>query len=331
MITYLTATDVIEAGLTFKETLSLVEESLREHGEKQVENPPKISVHPKPDAFVTAMPAFLPRKQVCGMKWVSGFPSNVPKGLPTISGVIVLNDPYTGLVKAVMDGTYITAIRTVAVSVVAAKHLCNKDAKVMAIVGCGLQGKNHAAALAHALPSLTKALVFDNNKNSLTSFVEQIKNTAPSLLVEVCDSAEQAIRSADLVVTATGKLLEPIFHHEWVKSGALVLPVHTLGWNATAPTSLDKLICDDWEQFKAYSEGWYEPLPTNPYAETGEIVAGKKAGRENTSERIINFNAGLAIHDVLVANAIYKKAKEIGLGKELKNQEIHPPIFSIPE
>lgn len=329
MITYLSATDVIEAGLTFEETLRIVEESLREHGEKQVENPPKISVHPKPDAFVTAMPAFLQRKQVCGMKWVAGFPSNVPKGLPTISGIIVLNDPETGLVTAVMDGTYITAIRTVAVSVVAAKHLCNEDAQVLAVVGCGLQGKYHAAALAHALPSLSEARVFDTYQQSLASFTKEMEASAPSLTVEVCDSPEQAIRPADLVVTATGKLLEPIFHHDWVKPGALVLPVHTLGWNAAAPASLEKLICDDWEQFKTYSEGWYGPLPAAPYAETGEIVAGLKAGRESTTERIINFNAGLAIHDVLVGNAILQKAREMGLGTELEAQSTLLPMLTL--
>ncbi len=76
-IHYLSLSDVLKVGLTFDETITIVEQSLREHGEKQVENPPKVPIHPLPDAFINAMPAFLPRKNACGMKWVSGFPTNV--------------------------------------------------------------------------------------------------------------------------------------------------------------------------------------------------------------------------------------------------------------
>jgi len=313
--------DVINVGLTFDDAMSIVEQSLSEHAAKQVENPPKLPIHPLPDAFINAMPAFLPRKKACGMKWVSGFPTNVPKGLPTITALIILNDADTGLPLAVMDGTYITAIRTVAVSAAATKHLCRSDASAFAIVGCGLQGKYHAAALSHIVPSLSVVKISDKYEPSVKSFVEEIGKSAPSLKIEVCATPEEAIRGADLIVTATGKLLQPIFKNEWIKEGALLLPVHTLGWDSSTPSNMDKLVVDDWAQFRTVGDEFYSPLPEKPHAQTGEIVAGMKPGREDGKERIVNFNKGLAIHDIMMSSVILARAEEKGLGAEITVQE----------
>jgi ornithine cyclodeaminase/alanine dehydrogenase len=316
-VRFLSQDDVRKAALSFEDVLRIVETSLRAHGEKRVENPPKVSVRPCADAFITAMPAYLHTEQACGMKWVSGFPSNVLKGLPTISGIIILNDSQTGLPVAIMDGAYITALRTVAVSVVAAKHLANTDAAVLGLVGCGVQGKCHTVGMRRILPSLSVVRVFDRHQPSLDSFVEEVRRQAPRLRVEICGSADEAIRGADVVITATGKLLSPIFKSSWVKAGALVLPVHTQGWDDAALTEMDKVIVDDWAQFTHYAGGFYHDLPPHPYAETGEIVAGVKPGRESRSERIIDFNTGLAVHDILMAGAIFEKAAALGMGAEL--------------
>jgi len=320
-VRYLSLSDVINVGLTFDDAIDIVEQSLSEHAAQQVENPPKLPIHPMPDAFINAMPAFLPRKGACGVKWVSGFPTNVPKGLPTIVAMIVLNDPENGFPVAVMDGTYITGLRTVAVSSVAAKHLCRPDASVLAIVGCGLQGKYHAIALSHVVPSLSVVKISDKYEPSVKSFVDEIGKRAPSLRIDVCATPEEAIRGADLVVTATGKLLKPIFRSEWVQRGATVLPVHTLGWDSSTPSNMDKLVVDDWAQFRTVGETFYQPLPEKPHAETGQIVAGMKPGRESEGECIVNFNKGIAIHDILMASVILTKAKEKGLGVEITVQE----------
>ncbi len=330
-ILYLSLSDVIEVNLTLKDAVAIVEDSLREHGEKQVENPPKLPIHPLPDAFINAMPAFLPRKNICGMKWVSGFPTNVTKGLPTIAAIIVLNDPQNGMPLAVMDGTYITALRTVAVSAVATKHLCNQDASTLAIVGCGVQGKYHAIALSYIVPSLTVVKIYDNYEPSIKAFADEITKRVPALKIEICSSPEETIRNADLVVTATGKLLEPIYKNAWVKEGALVLPVHTQGWDSSTASQMDKLVVDDWEQFRTVGDILYQPLPEKPHAETGEIVAGLKPGRENKKERIVNFNKGLAIHDILMANTVLAKSQKKGLGTKLTilKPEKQLPIFDL--
>ncbi|MHA2210696.1 MAG: ornithine cyclodeaminase family protein, partial [Candidatus Thorarchaeota archaeon] len=190
-IHYLSMSDVFDVGLSFDEAVAITEQSLREHGEKQVVNPPKLGIHPLPDSFMNAMPAYLPRKKACGLKWVSGFPTNLPKGLPSIAGVIIMNDPETGLPEAIMDGTYITTLRTVCVSVIATKHLCNEDASEMAIVGCGVQGTNHAIALKRMMPSISEVRVSDIYEPSISSFVDEIGRRFPSLKVKVCSNPKE--------------------------------------------------------------------------------------------------------------------------------------------
>jgi len=325
-IKYLSLSDLVKANMTFQQCLEVIEQSFCEHAAGEVENPPKVPIHPLPDAFINAMPAFLRRKRACGMKWISGFPTNVPKGIPSLTSLLVLNDPENGLPLAVMEGASIPALRTVSVSAVAAKRLCNQDASTMALIGCGMQGKYHAVAMPKIVPALSVLKISDNYQPSIESFVKMIGERVPSLRIEVCGSPEEAIRGADLVITATGKLLEPIFKNEWVKEGALVQPVHTLGWDSSTPSNMDKLIVDDWNQYKTVGEIFYKPLPKEPYAETGQIIAGQKKGRASHEERIVNFNKGIAIHDILMASAFLAKAQEKGLGSELEVLETDGPL-----
>ena len=231
-----------------------------------------------------------------------------------------------GFPLAFMDGTYITAIRTAAVSGVAAKFLARKDSEVLAIVGTGVQGKYHALCLTHVLSKVKTIHIFDKWEPSLKSFKETISPILGSkVTIEVAKSAEEAITGADVIVTATGKLLEPMFSDEWVKPGALVLPVHTGGWNTDVLTKMDKMLTDDWGQFSHFAQSVYTPMP-DPYAELSEVVTGKKPGRENDQERIIDFNVGLAIHDIVVGTRVLEKAKEQGIGTELELMDLSVPI-----
>ena len=224
-----------------------------------------------------------------------------------------------------MDGTYITAIRTAAVSGVGAKFLARKDSEVLAIVGTGVQGKYHALCLTHVLPKIKTIKIFDKWEPSLKSFQETINPILGSKVnIEVAKSVEDALSGADVIVTATGKLLEPMFFDEWVKPGALVLPVHAGGWNKDVLTKFDKVVTDDWGQFSNFTQSIYSPMP-DPYAELSEVVSGKP-GRENDQERIINFNVGLAIHDIVVGSRVLQKAKEQGLGTELELVDLSAPI-----
>ena len=138
--------------------------------------------------------------------------------------------------------------------------------------------------------------------------------------VEAGRSAEDVIRGADVVITATGKLDRPIFEEGWVGEGALVLPVHSAGWAFDMLETADRLVCDDLGQFRAFlgpPHGFYDRLPEVD-AELGEIVVGAKPGRESAGERIIvDFNLGIAIHDVAMASGVLARAQAQGLGRRL--------------
>ncbi len=315
---YLSQKDVVDVGLTMKDAISIVEEVLTEHGRQEFENPPKPGIHTLGGAFIHAMPGFLPRKKAAGMKWVSGYSDNFQHGLPSIMGLIVLNDPNTGQPLAVMDGGYITALRTAAASGVSAKYLAAKDAGVLGIVGTGVQGRYHLLSLKEVLPRIEEVKIFDTNESVLAEFMSVAKEH-PSLNVITCTSARDVIEGADVIVTATGHLEERVYKAKWVKDGALVLPVHTRGWEQALLNQADKFVVDDWQQFNnalGGSDGYYSPLP-ELYAELGEIVVRKKPGREDPSERIINFNFGMAIHDVFMATKVLERAKAKGIGMML--------------
>ena len=315
---YLSQQDVIDCCPTLAETIDIIEGVLAAHGAGEVENPPKPGVHTLGDAFIHAMPGFLKRPRQVGLKWVSGYFSNPARGLPSISGLIVLNDPDTGFPTAVMDCAYITALRTAAVSGVAARRLARGDSATLGLVGAGLQGRYNTLTIQAALPSLERVRVFDTFAPTLESFLEEMP-VRTGLAVERVDSIEAAFSEADVIVTATGWLDDRIFHAADVPGGALVLPIHARGWERPIATALDRFIVDDWGQFNSSMGGvdpYYDPLP-DPHAELGQIVAGLKPGRESSDERIIDFNYGMAIHDVAMAGEVLTRARSAGRGVEL--------------
>jgi ornithine cyclodeaminase/alanine dehydrogenase len=268
------------------------------------------------------MPGYLPRKKAAGLKWVSSFSSNVSLAIPPVMGLFILNDVQTGQPLAVMDCRWLTAMRTGAASAVAAKFLAAKDPAVVGIVGAGVQGRYNLLALAAALPSIETARVFDINSLTIEGFVSAL-STVLGLKIEIGKSAKEVIEGAQIVVTATGRLDKPIFKENWVSEGALILPVHHRGWENRTLHRVDKFVTDDWRQLnQAHRDvgGFDGPLP-NLHVELGEIIAGKKPGRQNEKERIIDFNYGLAIEDVAMAMEIYTRAKAQGLGTVLPLME----------
>ena len=126
-VLYLSREDVVTVDLSMPVIIEAVERMFREKGEGRVEMPPKPGIHTQPDAFIHAMPAYIPSLGAAGLKWISGYPGNQAKGLPYITGLLILNDPDTGVPTAIMDATWITAQRTGAATAVAARYLARPD------------------------------------------------------------------------------------------------------------------------------------------------------------------------------------------------------------
>jgi len=315
---YLSRQDVESLAIGMEEIIDAVEAAFREKGEGTAEMPPKPGVHPRPDAFIHAMPAFLEGMKAAGLKWVSGFPQNMEKGLPYISGLFILNDVQTGMPLSVMDCTWITGARTGAASAVAAKYLARPESTSIGIVACGLQGRTNLEAMACVFP-LEKAFAYDIDPTAAATYADEMGEKL-GLEVAPVDRLRDAVEGLDLVVTSGPILKEPTpsIPAGWLAPGSFACPLDFDSyWTGEAFREVDRLATDDHEQLSYYRTGGYFGDTPEPYADLGEIVTGQRAGRENSAERSMSLNLGLAIEDVASARIIYERALELGVGTRL--------------
>jgi ornithine cyclodeaminase/alanine dehydrogenase len=317
-VLYLSREDVATIGLSMPVIIDAVENMFREKGEGRVEMPPKPGIHTQPDAFIHAMPAYIPSLGAAGVKWISGYPGNQAKGLPYITGLLILNDPETGVPTAIMDATWLTAQRTGAATAVAARYLARPDSSTAGIIACGVQGRSNLQALACTF-SLRKVWAYDVHQEVTATFAAEM-SASLDLEIEVVDEPRAAIVDADLVVTS-GPILKaptPVIDVDWLAPGAFASPVDFDSyWTGAALHQADKLATDDIAQLEHYREAGYFGDTPAPYADLGQIVAGHKPGRESRDERIIAINLGLALEDMATAMPIYQRALELGIGTRL--------------
>ncbi|MEW6265037.1 MAG: ornithine cyclodeaminase family protein [Thermodesulfobacteriota bacterium] len=314
-ITFLSQREILELGVGIKEIIPLVERGLAEHGRGKVENPPKPGIHATPNSFIHAMPAYYKDLGIGGIKWVSGYPDNRSRNLPQIIGVVILNDMATGLPICVMDGTWITAVRTAAVSAITAKHCARKDASVLGLVGAGVQGRYHLLALKEVLPHLSTIKVFDLDRKAAEKYQADLAPQTGTTIT-LCQDVETTARGSDIIVTATQRLEKPLIQKAWFEKGSLGMGLEaSRAWSGEAILTADKYITDDWEQTKYFqARGAFPDGMPRLYAELGTIVCGEKPGRENEDERILAINIGLALEDIIVADYLYELSKNAGKG-----------------
>jgi ornithine cyclodeaminase/alanine dehydrogenase-like protein (mu-crystallin family) len=312
---YLSRADVEAVGLEMKKIINLLENMFREKGFARVEMPPKPGIHTRPDAFIHAMPAYIPAFKSAGIKWVSGYPENQSRGLPYISGLLILNDDDTGLPYSVMDCTWITAYRTAAASAVSAKYLARMDSEVAGILACGVQGRTNLEAMQVLFP-IKRVYVYDIDRQIQEKYVAEMSSKLGLEIIGV-DHPEQAVVDSDIVVTS-GPILshpQPTIPENWLKPGGFASAVDFDSyWQPSALRQIDKLSTDDHKQFEYYrSVGYFQNTPA-PYADLGELVVGDKPGRTAENERTMAMNLGLALDDMAVAPEIFRRAQEKGIG-----------------
>jgi ornithine cyclodeaminase/alanine dehydrogenase-like protein (mu-crystallin family) len=313
---YLSRADVEKVDLPMKDIIKGVEDVFREKGNGKTEMPPKPGIHPVKDSFIHAMPAYVGGMNAAGMKWVSGFPDNFKKGLPYISGLLILNDPETGIPISVMDCAWITAMRTGAATAVAAKYLARKDSTVMGILGCGVQGRTNLEAVKVAFPKLSKVNAYDIDAKVLAKYASDMEKQHKVKVVPV-SSPRQAVEGCDIVVSA-GPILKhptPVIEPSWFKKGGFACPLDFDSyWRDDAMQSVDKFCTDDKNQIEYYKTvGYFGGIP-EIHADLGEIVTGRKSARDNDDQRIMSMNLGVAIEDMATAIRIYTRAKSKGIG-----------------
>ena len=302
---YLRREEVAELLPPVAEQIDLVEEIYRALAAGRIELPPKPGVHPRPDSFIHAMPAYLADEDVVALKWVSGYPANKARGLPYISGLIVLNDAETGLPVAVMDGAEITAARTAAASGVCVRRWGPEAWRTAAILGCGEQGVFHAKLL-RALEPRARIRAYDPNP-------ERIERLGES--VEAAASEREAVAGGEVVVTAAPIVEDPrpLIGVEELGERWLVLPIDfdALVRREVVETA-DLFAVDDVGQFEYYrGRGHFDGWPP-PDGSVGECLS-----RAGAPERVACVNLGVGALDAAFATRVLAAAREAGVGTTL--------------
>jgi ornithine cyclodeaminase/alanine dehydrogenase-like protein (mu-crystallin family) len=312
---YLSRADVAAVGVTMVEVIAALEAMFREKGEGRIEMPPKIGVHPATDAFIHAMPAAISAQKTAGLKWVAGFPENSRRGLPYVNGMIILNDYDTGIAIAVMDATWITAQRTGAATALAAKYLARPESATLGILGCGIQARSNLEAL-NVHFSLERVYAYDTHADRSARYAREISAQFGIEVVAVLEPKD-AVMHSDIVVTAGRILRQPhaTIQRSWLRAGSFASLVDFDSyWNAEALREADKFCTDDVPQLRHYRElGYFQTIPAI-HADLGELVTGRKPGRETADERTIACNLGIALCDLATAQPIYERARQNGMG-----------------
>ena len=257
-----------------------------------------------------------------GMKWIGSFPANRDLGIPRATALIILNDPTTGVPVALMEGSIISAVRTGAMTGIAARYLARSDTSSVGIIGTGVQSRAQLLALCAVLEHIREVKVYNRTRAAAIRFATEME-TRTGKSITVVDSPEEAVRGLDLALVAT-TAHEPLMKGAWLSPGMLSIQFSGNECDFEVVRRAEKIVCDQWETVK--HRGITTPAVMHRlglledgqiHADLGEIVTGKKAGRE-TPDELIHFAAiGLGVNDVAVASMVFQTAMEMGIGTPL--------------
>lgn len=300
----------IEELLKMSEAITAVENAFRLEGLGKAIMPPKLYLDlPEYKGDFRAMPAYIDGS--AGVKWVSVYPNNYRNNLPSVMATIILSDPETGCPLAIMDGTYITAMRTGAAGGVAVKYLARRDSFVIGMVGAGTQAKTQLMAIHEVMPKIEQVKVFDLNWDTSQKYVQEMRAKLKLNIYPVATIEE--VTQADIIVTTTPST-NPVVKKQYIKAGT---HINAIGADAQEKQELEadvlrgaKILVDDVRQ-ASHSGEINVPLSQGLikleqiYGSLGEVVANLKKGRENDEEITIFDSTGLAIQDILCAKVVY--------------------------
>lgn len=314
-VLYLSRNAVESLNISIPEIIAQLEMMFIEKAKRQVEMPPKPAIHTNGDAFLHAMPAYIPKIRSAGMKWVGGYPDNYKQGLPYITGLLVLNDVDTGVPYAIMDCTWITAVRTAAATALTAKYLARQDSNTLAILGCGIQGHYNLETLNEIFQFLN-IKVYDISEEISSRYAVDMRSRF-GLNIDIAENPQAAVSDVDIIVTAGPFLMDPrpVISYDWIKPGALLCPLDLDSYvKPNVFIKSDFLCTDDLNQFNQFkANGLFQSCPDS-IAEICDVIAGTVSGRENDRQIITAINIGLALEDMAVAPIIYERATKKGIG-----------------
>lgn len=297
----ITFDDIVSLGISPAKCFDWVENMI--NNKHHAILPPKISLKPADGVFCNVMPCIVPgvlEHSMCGVKVVTRYPNRVP----SLESRILLMDANTGEFLALMDGTWITAMRTGAVAAHTITLLAKKDFKTIGLMGLGNTTRATLAVLMEKMPNRIfniKLLKYKNQENSFTERFKAYKN----LHFSYVDTVEAMVKGSDVVISGATYLPNDVCTDNCFDEGVLVVPIHTLGFT-NCDLFFDKVFADDVghvHHFKNFDK-------FRAFAEVCDVVNGQKPGRENDCERILVYNIGISVHDINFASCIYQMMVE---------------------
>ena len=331
-LTYLNGPDVAALALTDDEILGAVEAGLRAQGEGRTVIEPRMHLIPGHTADGTpirghfnVLRGYVAPLRLAGVKVVSDYVDNYRRQLPSEMGLLNLFDPATGAPVAVIDAAGLTDMRTGAVTAIGARHLARKSSRVLGHIGArGTAYWN--VRLLDSLFHFDEIRVHSRRPESRDAFARKLSQDLGKPVMATDDWVSCA-RGADIVVEASRlSAPEPMLRTEWIARGAFVVPYGTMSAVELSLTDImDKVVVDDWGQCKSGQFGSLRAhveagklSESTLHAELGEIVAGRKPGREREDETILLWHRGLSLSDIALGAAMLAKAKRLGIGQRLR-------------
>jgi alanine dehydrogenase len=324
---YLNAPDVAALALTDGEILAAVEAGLAAQGRGETVIEPRMHLVPGGgiDGHFNVLRGYVAPLALAGVKIVGDFVDNYRRGLPSEMGLLNLFDPGTGRPVAIVDAAGLTDMRTGAVTALGARHLARNSCRVLGHIGArGTAYWN--VRLLDSLFHFDEIRVHSRRPESRDAFAQRLSRDLGKP-VRATEDWESCVRGADIVVEASRlSKPEPMLRTEWIERGAFVVPYGTMSAVELSLTDImDKLVVDDWGQCKTGQFGSLRAHVNSGklseatlYAELGEIVAGRKKGRERDDETILLWHRGLSLSDIALGAAMLAKAKRLGIGQRLR-------------
>jgi len=273
-------------------------------------------------AFYGVMPAFMEAPAALGAKLVTVYHSNLERGLPSHLATIVLHDPETGALQAIMDGRYITEARTAAASAASSRHLARKDARVLAVLGSGVQARSHIDAIARVRP-IEEIPIWGRTPDHVRALIEAIRPATAARLVSAA-SPEDAVRNADIIALVTASR-EPVLARAWVSAGAHVCAVGACRPDQremeTALVRDARVFVDSRAGALAEAGDIVIPIgegaiePSHIAGELGDVIGKRAPGRQRARDITIFKSLGMAVEDLAAARLAFDRASERGLGR----------------
>ncbi len=325
-LTYLNGKDIAQLAMTDAEILAAVEQGLVAQGNGQTVIEPRMHLIPDPafNGHFNVLRGYVAPLGLAGVKIVGDFVDNYKQGLPSEMALLNLFDPRTGMPVAVIDATFITDARTGALTALGARHLARRNSKVLGHIGA--RGTSYwNIRLLDSLFDFDEIRVHSRRPESRNAFAASLERDLGKPIV-VTEDWESCVRGADIVVEASRlEQPTPLLKTEWISRGAFVVPYGTMSAVELSLTDImDKLVVDDWSQCKG---GMFGSLRAHVeagklseqtlYAELGEIVAGRKPGRQSDDETNLFWHRGLSLSDIALGHAIMQKAQRMGIGQRL--------------